>query len=521
MPATVDRPVVRPGSRLRLPGGLAADGSAPAHEDRGDRAAADVAVVSQLRRIAPLVLPLAARMPTMGVMSLALHDALPTGLTGRYRALGPAQLGSIASRYGLSDDEAHAIRLHAMVLPFRVNEYVLDNLIDWADVPADPMYQLVFPQPGMLPQTELAELARQAGAQGSTDGLRAAVAAMRARLNPHPAGQRELNVPHVDGQPVPGLQHKYARTVLHFPAQGQTCHAYCTYCFRWAQFVGDQDLRFAATDPSGLIDYLAVHPEVTDVLVTGGDPMIMSTMRLRGHLEPILSAEAVDTIRIGTKSLAYWPARFTSDPDADDLLRLMEKVVASGRTLAVMAHFSHPRELSTDLVQEAVARIRSTGAAIYCQAPLMAHVNDDADAWARLWRAELAVGAVPYYMFLARDTGPQAYFEVPLDRAWRIFSDAYATLPGLARTVRGPVMSSTPGKVVVDGAGPDCGAGADSGAGAELSLRFLQARDPGLVGRPFRARMSTPRSAWLDAVEVAPGTQDDIRAAVTSARHDA
>ena len=246
------------------------------------------------------------------------------------------------------------------------------------------------------------------------------------------------------------------------------------------------------------------------MVVTGGDPMIMSTMRLRAHLEPLLEVPTVSTIRIGTKSLAYWPARFTTDSDADDLLRLFDKVIASGRTLAVMAHVSHPRELSTDAAQEAVARIRSTGAVVYCQAPLMAHVNDDPGTWAALWRAELAAGAVPYYMFVARDTGPQAYFEVPLDRAWGIFATAYATLPGLARTVRGPVMSATPGKVVVDFAEsrPD--------GDRVLQLRFLQARDPRLVGRPFRARMRDG-AAWLDHLEVLPEVPGDIRAAVADA----
>ena len=317
-------------------------------------------------------------------------------------------------------------------------------------------------------------------------------------------------MPTVDGRRLAGIQHKYAQTVLYFPAQGQTCHAYCTYCFRWAQFVGDADLRFAAVDPGPLVGYLGQHPEVSDVLVTGGDPMIMSTMRLRGHIEPLLAVPSVSTIRIGTKSLAYWPARFTTDSDADDLLRLFEKVVASGRTLAVMAHFSHPRELATDTVAAAIARIRSTGAVIYCQAPLMAHVNDDATTWAAMWRAELAVGAVPYYMFVARDTGPQEYFEVPLDRAWGIFSGAHTGLPGLARTVRGPVMSTTPGKVIVDHV--------DSRADGDriLQLRFLQARDPKLVGRPFRARMR-PNAAWLDEVDILPDVPEDLGAAVATA----
>jgi L-lysine 2,3-aminomutase len=238
--------------------------------------------------------------------------------------------------------------------------------------------------------------------------------------------------------------------------------------------------------------------------------MIMSTMRLRAHLEPLLEVPSVATIRIGTKSLAYWPARFTTDSDADDLLRLFDKVIASGRTLAVMAHVSHPRELSTDTAREAIGRIRSTGAVIYCQAPVMAHVNDHPTTWATMWRAQLALGAVPYYMFVARDTGPQAYFKVPLDRAWSIFNTAYTALPGLARTVRGPVLSTTPGKVLVDHADttPD--------GQTALHLRFVQARDPRLVGRPFRAHMPQG-AAWLDELQPLPATPSDLHQAIATA----
>ncbi|PRH77894.1 lysine 2,3-aminomutase [Streptomyces solincola] len=424
----------------------------------------------------------------------------------RFRAFGPRHIDEIADRYGLPEDVRELVRRVSLVLPFRVNGYVLDQLVDWDRGPADPMFQLTFPQQGMLTEEDDRQLAKLSADPADKLLLREAVTDIRERLNPHPSGQRELNVPAQDGASLAGLQHKYRETVLYFPSQGQTCHAYCTYCFRWAQFIGDADLRFAAPDPSGLIRYLAAHPEVHDVLVTGGDPMVMSTERLRTHLEPLLDVESLRTIRIGTKSVAYWPQRFVTDQDADDVLRLFEKVVASGRQLAVMAHFSHPRELETDLAQEALRRIRATGAVIYCQAPLIAHVNDDADVWGRLWRAELRAGAVPYYMFVERDTGPQEYFKVPLAKAAGIFRDAYRTLPGLARTVRGPVMSATPGKVVVDG-------DEETGQGRWFQLRFLQARDPSLVGRPFRARYRDD-AAWLHDLEIDPQAPADVRAAV-------
>ena len=433
---------------------------------------------------------------------------MPDGLPdqARFRAFGPRQIDHIADRYGLPDELRETVRTVSLVLPFRVNEYVLSHLIDWDRVPDDPMFQLTFPQRGMLARADEEQLAKLSADPADRLLLRDAVREVRGRLNPHPSGQQQLNVPSQDGVQLPGLQHKYRETVLYFPGQGQTCHAYCTYCFRWAQFIGDADLRFAVPDPGGLLAYLGGHPEVRDVLVTGGDPMVMSTERLRSHLEPLLGVESVRTVRIGTKSVAYWPQRYLTDPDADDVLRLFEQVVASGRQLAVMAHFSHPRELETDLARRALARIRATGAVVYCQAPLIAHVNDDAGVWAELWRAELAAGAVPYYLFVERDTGPHEYFKVPLARASEIFTAAYRTLPGLARTVRGPVMSATPGKVLVDGV-------EQTSQGAFFRLRMVQARDPSLVGRPFRARYSDT-AAWLDELELDPETPADIAAAV-------
>ena len=226
-------------------------------------------------------------------------------------------------------------------------------------------------------------------------------------LNPHPSGQLTHNVPTLDGRRLQGMQHKYRETLLFFPAPGQTCHAYCTYCFRWAQFVGLDNLKFQAQETDDLVAYLKVHPEVTDVLVTGGDPMIMRSSVLRKYIEPLLAPELehVQNIRIGTKALAYWPQRFVTDRDADECLELFEEVEASGRHMAVMGHYSHPVELETEISREAVRRIRSTGAQIRMQGPLIRHVNDDPAEWAELWKTGVRLGLIPYYMFVERDMG--------------------------------------------------------------------------------------------------------------------
>src|SRR5580700_8290092 len=408
-----------------------------------------------------------------------------------FHAYSAKHLDMLVQRAGLAPDERLAVRAVATVLPFRANAYVIENLIDWDAAPDDPIYRLVFPQPDMLPAADVQRLAEMISGGAPEAGLRAAAHEIRMRLNPHPAGQLLLNAPSLHGRPLPGLQHKYPETVLFFPRQGQTCHAYCTYCFRWAQFVDEPDLKMATDDMISVVGYLRAHPEVTSVLITGGDPMIMGSVVLRRYIEPLLNSglDHIESIRIGTKSLAYWPQRFVTDPDADDTLRLFEEVAATGKTLAFMAHFSHPRELEPELVAAAVGRIRSTGAIIRTQAPLIRTINDDAQVWRDMWRAHLRLGMVPYYMFVERDTGPQGYFAVPLARAYDIFRDAYSSVSGLCRTVRGPSMSATPGKVCIDGV-------AEIAGQQVFALHMIQARDPSLVGRPFFAQFD-PEAVWL------------------------
>ena len=134
------------------------------------------------------------------------------------------------------------------------------------------------------------------------------------------------------------------------------------------------------------------------------------------------------------------------------------------------------------------------------QAPLIRHVNDDPRVWNRMWRTQLQLGAVPYYLFVERDTGPKHYFEVPLARALEIFEGAYRHISGLGRTVRGPSMSCTPGKVLVDGV-------AEVAGEKVFVLKMLQGRDPSWVNRPFFARFD-PNATWIDQLEPAFGQSE-------------
>jgi KamA family protein len=390
----------------------------------------------------------------------------------------------------LTPAQQEAVHVVSQVLPFRTNAYVMDHLIDWNNIPDDPIYRLTFPHQDMLPAHEYAALRELVLVKKDAAATARLVHAIRMRMNPHPAGQMTHNVPRVNDAPLRGLQHKYKETVLFFPSAGQTCHAYCTFCFRWPQFVGMDDMKFDARETTELVTYLHAHPGVTDVLITGGDPLIMNTTSLAAFIEPLLAIPHLHNIRLGTKSVAYWPQRFVTDRDADELMRLFERVVAAGKNLAIMGHYSHAVELRSQIAQQAVKRIVATGATLRMQGPLIRHINEDPNSWAELWTTGVRLGAIPYYMFVERDTGPSAYFSLPLARAHEIFQAAYQRVSGLSRTVRGPSMSAFPGKVVIDGIVTINGE-------KLFALQFLQARNPDWVRKPFFAKFDAD-ATWLD-----------------------
>jgi len=228
-----------------------------------------------------------------------------------YKANTRNDLPRIAEVLGLNGEEVKDMQAVSAVLPFKVNNYVLENLIDRNNLPNDPMYQLTVPQRGMLADEDFQSMRDLVSREAPDAEVKLAAREIQARLNPHPAGQQELNKPMLDGEELPGMQHKYNETVLFFPAQGQTCHAYCTYCFRWAQFIGDNELKFSNKEPEQLRRYVEENPQIDSVLITGGDPMIMKTKFLRKYIEPLMNIPHLNSIRVGTKAIAYWPYRFT------------------------------------------------------------------------------------------------------------------------------------------------------------------------------------------------------------------
>merc|ERR1719230_1089996 len=240
----------------------------------------------------------------------------------RFKAISINALDEWADKYPRLQEKMRDIKLSALIFPFKASPYLVDELIDWemeGDIADDPFYRLVFPTLDML-SLEHKERLEAAHATDDPFVLKEAIEEIREDLNPHPAGKKQLNAP--KKAELTGVQHKYSETCLFFPAAGQTCHAYCTYCFRWAQFIGDSDLRFAQKDAGSLFDYIAEHEEISDILFTGGDPAFMKTRMLKSYFDPFKDPDFlphVKNLRIGTRALTFWPQRFTTDDDAEEL----------------------------------------------------------------------------------------------------------------------------------------------------------------------------------------------------------
>ena len=327
---------------------------------------------------------------------------------------------------------------------FRANDYYLD-LIDWDD-PHDPIRQLIIPR-----EEELTEW-------GKLDA----------------SNEESVTV-------ARGVQHKYVDTVLLLC--NEVCGAYCRYCFRKRLFMDENDE--ATNDVTEGLRYIAEHPEVTNVLLTGGDPLLMSTRRLVEIFDALRAIPHVQIIRIGSKMPAFDPYRVLRDPDLQAAFR---KYSTRDQRIYLMAHFDHPREL-TDLAIEGIDTCIRNGVICVNQCPLIRGINDDPRVLAEMYAKLSYIGCPPYYLFQGRPTAGNEPYEVPLVQGWSIFQQALTRGSGLARRAR-YCMSHETGKVEVLGIDAE-----------HVYLRYHQAKFPGDLGR-FFIRRRNDEAYWLDQLEV-------------------
>ncbi len=387
------------------------------------------------------------------------------------------------------------IEIVSKVLPFKTNNYVIDYLIDWDHYENDPVFILNFPNRDMLSEKQYEMVEKAWNDKIPDEEFQRLVNKIRLQLNPHPA-QQMTNIPKLDGIPLEGCQHKYQDIVLFFPSEGQTCHAHCTFCFRWPQFVKDLDLQFSMREIEMVLEYIRRNENIHEILFTGGDPMVMSPKTISKYIHKIFEADIkhLDIIRFGTKSLSYWPFTFIPafSDEAEEMLHLFKQITDQGMHLSFMAHFNHPNEMDNNAVQEAIYNIRETGAEIRTQAPVLKNINNSGKIWSDMWTKQVNLGMIPYYMFVERETGPYRYFELPIAEVYDIYTNAIRYSGSLAKTVTAPVMSASQGKVHIMGIVDN-----DISSERYFMMQYIRNRNIEETYKPFLMHYDA-KATWFD-----------------------
>jgi L-lysine 2,3-aminomutase len=412
------------------------------------------------------------------------NDLLPTGLITRLHHVYPQYSGfrekaeflfnekkhysglegfreivRILGEHGIEIGHQEERELFIKVYRFMATKHVL-NTINWADFKNDSVFQLVFPQPGMIrPDIAKAYLA----AKSEVEKERIVQDYIR-ETNPHD-GKQQLNKPtfiNEDGEieVVEGSQHKYPQVKLVFDQQTQNCFAFCNYCFRHAQVRGDDDM-FIQKDVHQVHEYLKVHKEVTDILITGGDAGFLKPDRFEAYITPIIEdpeLNHIKNIRLGTRVLTFDPEMILT-PAYDRMLKLFRRLYDNGIQLLFMSHFSTPRELMNPSTIAAIRRIKATGASVRSQSPVMTNIslflkeNGEVDVdrsaknWIDLGNLLSMVGVGFHSMYCARPTGEHHYFTQPLAQIEKVFYKVYRDLPSISRPSRYITMTASAGKI--------------------------------------------------------------------------
>lgn len=339
----------------------------------------------------------------------------------------------------MPEEEREKLKAITDKFVFRVNDYYL-GLIDWED-PNDPIKKLVIPN-----TNELADYGRWDASDEDTNYV------------------------------VPGCQHKYTTTALLICSE--VCGAYCRYCFRKRLFRNDVKEAMIDVDPG--IKYISEHPEINNVLLTGGDPLILAARRLDMIFTRLREIDHVKIIRIGSKLPVFNPMRIYEDQELLDVIR---KHSTKDKRIYIMAHVNHPREI-TEEAYKGFQALHDAGAIVVNQTPVLKGINDDPDVLGELMDKLSWAGVTPYYFFINRPVRGNEDFVLTLEEAYNIVEGAKAKTSGLGKRVR-LSMSHTAGKVEIlaieDG---------------KAYLKFHQSRD-GNYGK-FMVLDCPKDAAWFD-----------------------
>jgi len=274
-----------------------------------------------------------------------------------------------------------------------------------------------------------------------------------------------------------GLQHKYPQTALLLVAD--QCFSYCRFCFR--KRLAGKPSQEVVQDYVEVSEYIKGHPEISDVLLSGGDPFMLGTEQLHTIMDHLLTIPHLASIRFGTRAIVYYPPRFRDKGLAD----LFTRIKMAKKTPVIVTHVDHIGEVSKES-ELAIRKLRRLGVQFFNQTVLLRNVNDDSAVLAATFAKLHSLGVRPYYLFQARPVKGTSHFRVPLHVGVEIVHDVNRRLSGIQKTYR-YIMAHYTGKIEI----------LDIGEDSRLYMRYHQNGNPSRIGKVF-SRPYHKDAYWLD-----------------------
>lgn len=324
--------------------------------------------------------------------------------------------------------------------PMRVTPYYM-SLIDW-DNPSDPIKKMAIPS------------VEEFNLEGSYDT----------------SGEAE-------NTKLPGLQHKYSETALMLITN--KCSVYCRHCFR-KRLVGRLDTEILKTFDDG-IDYIKKHSEINNVLITGGDPLVLSNDLIEKVLEKLSDIKHLKFIRFGSRAPVTLPSRFYDN----DILKILRKYSHDDRRIYIVSQFNYPREITKESIL-AVDNLLKNGIIVNNQSVLLQGINDYPKTLSKLQNQLVSIGVNPYYVFQCRPVKRvKHYFQIPIIKGIGIIEKAKMTCNGHSKRFK-YIMSHKTGKIEILGV-----------MNGNIYFKYHQAKDRNNLGRIFKRKVDM-KAAWLD-----------------------
>jgi len=355
----------------------------------------------------------------------------------------------------LSDAEEKELEEVVGHHPMNIPRYYL-NLIDWSEPQKDPIALLAIPRKDELVVS---------GANGET--------------TKDPYGDEKHNKGN-------GILHKYPYSAL--VVASDYCSMYCRHCFRKAIVGLPNDKTVESFEQAA--KYIREHKEITNVVISGGDPLLLPTPLLKRVLNSLVDIEHLNYVRIGSRTPVVYPMRFFDD----ELIQVFREF-NERKTLYLPTHFNHTSEI-TEVSRQAVLRVRQAGVTVNNQAVLLKGVNDTADQIESLMNGLTTIGVNPYYLYQCMPvTRVRNHFQVPLKRGIDLVDKAKQRLDGYAKRFKF-IMGHDSGKIEIIGRMED-----------QIILKQIHSRPetPELASQMMIYKLSD-QAGWMEDLEVVSET---------------